>query len=157
MLCQAAVWALPGNRVQAIWWTQTDSVQLLLQVLVSPLEKLTFKVGASVKDIGPPEALLGSFGPYITGRLFVEGPAGLMLDHGSLLMSAGLHGRLYQKGPPATQYNTAKQSHVAAAAQLSTAARQAQGVVMLLLQACARARARPDVQGKLLHQRSRWS
>ena len=61
----------PGNRIQAARLTQIGSVQQqppLLQVLVSPLDKLTFKVGASVKDIGPPEALLGSFGPYITGR-----------------------------------------------------------------------------------------
>ncbi len=51
-----------------MWPAQLGQQSPLLQVLVSPLEKLTFKVGASVKDIGPPEALLGSFGPYITGR-----------------------------------------------------------------------------------------
>ena len=72
-------------------------------------------------------------------------------------MSAGLHGRLHQSGPPAAQYNTAKESHVAAAAHLSTAARQKQGVVMLLLEARARAHALLDVQGELLHQRSQWS
>lgn len=51
-----------------MWPAHLGQQSPLLQVLVSPLEKLTFKVGASVKDIGPPEALLGSFGPYITGR-----------------------------------------------------------------------------------------
>ena len=49
-------------------------------------------------------------------------------------MWAGLHGRLYQKGPPTAQDSTAKQSPVAAAAQLSTAARQAQVLVMILLE-----------------------
>ena len=67
----------------------------MLQVLVSPLEKLTFKVGASVKDIGPPEALLGSFGPYITGRFLSRV---LLAPH--LIMAAGSCRQVCMAGLP---------------------------------------------------------
>ena len=38
-----------------------------LQLLVAPLQKLTPKANATIKDIGTIESLVQSFGPYITG------------------------------------------------------------------------------------------
>lgn len=37
------------------------------QVIISPLVRLINKSGAGLEDIGPPEGLINSFGPYITG------------------------------------------------------------------------------------------
>ena len=37
------------------------------QVIICPLERLISKTDASLEEIGPPEGLIGSFGPYITG------------------------------------------------------------------------------------------
>jgi PsbP len=38
-----------------------------LQVIVSPLVRLTNQKGAKIEDIGNPEAFLSSVGPFITG------------------------------------------------------------------------------------------
>lgn len=40
---------------------------LLVQLLVAPLQKLTPKANATIKDIGSIDSLVQSFGPYITG------------------------------------------------------------------------------------------
>jgi hypothetical protein len=39
-----------------------------LQVLVAPLVRLTNRAEARIQDIGPPEGLLTSLGPFITGE-----------------------------------------------------------------------------------------
>ncbi len=41
-----------------------------LQLLVAPLQKLTPKANATIKDVGTIESLVQSFGPYITGTSF---------------------------------------------------------------------------------------
>ena len=41
-----------------------------LQLLVAPLQKLTPKANATIKDVGNIESLVQSFGPYITGTPF---------------------------------------------------------------------------------------
>lgn len=38
-----------------------------IQLLVSPLVKLTNKVNAAIQDLGTPESILPRIGPYITG------------------------------------------------------------------------------------------
>lgn len=39
----------------------------VVQVLVSPLVRLTNQKGAKIEDIGGPEQFISSIGPYITG------------------------------------------------------------------------------------------
>ena len=43
---------------------------LPLQLMVAPLQKLTPKANATIKDIGSIDSLVQSFGPYITGMFF---------------------------------------------------------------------------------------
>jgi hypothetical protein len=43
-----------------------------LQVIVSPLVRLTNRAEAAIQDIGPPEGLLTSLGPFITGQQELE-------------------------------------------------------------------------------------
>ena len=38
-----------------------------MQLMVAPLQKLTPKANATIKDIGSIDSLVQSFGPYITG------------------------------------------------------------------------------------------
>ena len=38
-----------------------------MQLLVAPLQKLTPKANATIKDVGTIDSLVQSFGPYITG------------------------------------------------------------------------------------------
>ena len=47
-----------------------------IQLLVSPLVKLTNKVNAAIQDLGTPESILPRIGPYITGGL----PAAYLLS-----------------------------------------------------------------------------
>ena len=44
-------------------------LHLCLQLMVAPLQKLTPKANATIKDIGSIDSLVQSFGPYITGML----------------------------------------------------------------------------------------
>lgn len=41
-----------------------------LQLMVAPLQKLTPKANATIKDVGTIDSLVQSFGPYITGMCF---------------------------------------------------------------------------------------
>lgn len=45
--------------------------------MVAPLQKLTPKANATIKDIGSIDSLVQSFGPYITG-MFLPIPAHAM-------------------------------------------------------------------------------
>ena len=38
-----------------------------MQLMVAPLQKLTPKANATIKDVGTIDSLVQSFGPYITG------------------------------------------------------------------------------------------
>ncbi|KAL0039546.1 hypothetical protein WJX77_001545 [Trebouxia sp. C0004] len=51
-------------------WTEVvfaDDKEGKIQLLVAPLQKLTPKANATIKDVGTIESLVQSFGPYITG------------------------------------------------------------------------------------------
>ena len=43
-----------------------------MQLLVAPLQKLTPKANATIKDVGTIDSLVQSFGPYITGMVFAQ-------------------------------------------------------------------------------------
>lgn len=43
-----------------------------MQVLVSPLQRLTNQAQAPIEDVGTPEGILGSLGSYITGTYLDE-------------------------------------------------------------------------------------
>eukprot|EP00873_Tetraselmis_striata_P026458 jgi/Tetstr1/446722/TSEL_034210.t1 len=54
-------------------WTEVifSGAEGRAQVIISPLVRLINKSNASLSEIGPPEGLINSFGPYITGT-YVE-------------------------------------------------------------------------------------
>lgn len=47
-----------------------DEKQGKLQVVASPLIRLTNKPNASIEDIGNPEKLIASLGPFVTGNTY---------------------------------------------------------------------------------------
>ena len=49
-----------------------SSCRCCLQLMVAPLQKLTPKANATIKDIGSIDSLVQSFGPYITGIIFLN-------------------------------------------------------------------------------------
>ncbi|KAI4300923.1 hypothetical protein L6164_034249 [Bauhinia variegata] len=67
---------LSGNYCQpkcAEPWVEVkfeDEKQGKVQVVASPLIRLTNKPNASIEDIGSPEKLIGSLGPFVTGNTY---------------------------------------------------------------------------------------
>ncbi|KAJ6842029.1 uncharacterized protein M6B38_304200 [Iris pallida] len=67
---------LSGNYCQpkcAEPWVEVkfeDEKQGKVQVVASPLIRLTNKPGATIEDIGSPEKLIASLGPFVTGNTF---------------------------------------------------------------------------------------
>jgi len=47
-----------------------DEKQGKVQVVASPLIRLTNKPNATIEDIGSPEKLIASLGPFVTGNTF---------------------------------------------------------------------------------------
>lgn len=47
-----------------------DEKQGKVQVVASPLVRLTNKPNAKIEDIGTPEKLIASLGPFVTGNTF---------------------------------------------------------------------------------------
>lgn len=47
-----------------------DDKQGKIQVVVSPLIRLTNKPHATIEDIGSPEKVIASLGPFVTGNTF---------------------------------------------------------------------------------------
>lgn len=47
-----------------------DEKQGKVQVVVSPLIRLTNKPKATIEDIGSPEKVIASLGPFVTGNTF---------------------------------------------------------------------------------------
>lgn len=41
-----------------------------VQVVVSPMVRLTNKANASIEEIGPPEKIISALGPFVTGNSF---------------------------------------------------------------------------------------
>ena len=58
----------PNLRAQRIWVSE-EPFELLLQLTVLNLRKLTNKSGATIDKIGSPTGIIQSIGPYITGIL----------------------------------------------------------------------------------------
>ena len=51
-------------------WTEAlfeDAAEGKLTLIVSPLRRLISKNNATIRDVGPPETVLGSVGAFITG------------------------------------------------------------------------------------------
>ena len=67
---------LSGNYCQpkcAEPWVEVkfeDEKQGKVQVVASPLIRLTNKPNATIEDIGTPEKLIASLGPFVTGNTF---------------------------------------------------------------------------------------
>lgn len=67
---------LSGNYCQpkcAEPWVEVkfeDENQGKVQVVASPLIRLTNKPNASIEDIGSPEKLIASLGPFVTGNTY---------------------------------------------------------------------------------------
>lgn len=53
-------------------WGPQDPAEGRVQVLVSPLQRLTNQAQAPIEDVGTPEGILGSLGSYITGTYLDE-------------------------------------------------------------------------------------
>lgn len=47
-----------------------DEKQGRVQVVASPLIRLTNKPGATIEDIGSPEKVIASLGPFVTGNTY---------------------------------------------------------------------------------------